>query len=325
MFSLTLSRRPSLGDHPLRRCEGPVAGHRRPPADRLGRPRHAGAPGDPRAVREGEAARGPADVGLPARDGRDGQPGPDARQAGGADLVLIASNPLSTQDDVAASLVQDFGIPVYAIHGEDDDTYYKHIAAALEHQPHVTMDDGADLVCAMIFIALDRLDDVHAEVRELGRRSSRPADRAAAGRRRHRQHGRDDHRRHPPAGDGEGRRAEVPGHRRQRRRDQALLRQPLRHRPEHASTASSARPTCCSPASKVVVCGYGWCGKGVAMRARGMGSHVIVTEVDPIRGPRSGDGRLRGHADGRGRRRSATCSSPSPATSTSSAASTSPR
>jgi len=77
----------------------------------------------------------------------------------------VASNPLSTQDDVAASLVQDFGIPVFAIHGEDGDTYYKHIVAALEHDPNVTMDDGADLVSAMVFVALDRLDDVHAQVR----------------------------------------------------------------------------------------------------------------------------------------------------------------
>ena len=73
-------------------------------------------------------------------------------QAGGADLVLIASNPLSTQDDVAASLVQDFGISVFAVRGEDTDTYYKHVVAALEHEPQVTMDDGADLVSAMIFV-----------------------------------------------------------------------------------------------------------------------------------------------------------------------------
>ena len=88
--------------------------------------------------------------------------------AGGADLVLVASNPLSTQDDVAASLVQDFNIPVYAIKGEDESSYYRHIAAALKHRPHVTMDDGADLVSAMIFIALNRLDDLHPEVRALG-------------------------------------------------------------------------------------------------------------------------------------------------------------
>src|SRR6516165_5311570 len=86
-------------------------------------------------------------------------------QAGGADVVLVASNPLSTQDDVAASLVHDFGISVFSIRGEDNDTYYKHIVAALEHEPQVTMDDGADLVSALIFIALERLDDVHPQVR----------------------------------------------------------------------------------------------------------------------------------------------------------------
>src|SRR5438132_2499217 len=86
-------------------------------------------------------------------------------KAGGAEVVLVASNPLSTQDDVAASLVQDFGISVCAIREENNDTYYRHIVAALEHEPQATMDDGADLVSAMIFVALDRLDDVHAQVR----------------------------------------------------------------------------------------------------------------------------------------------------------------
>src|SRR6516162_9784826 len=86
-------------------------------------------------------------------------------QAGGAHVVLVASNPLSTQDDVAASLVQDFGISVHAVREEDNDTYYKHIVAALEHEPQVTMDDGADLVSAMVFVSLERLDDVHAQVR----------------------------------------------------------------------------------------------------------------------------------------------------------------
>ena len=95
-------------------------------------------------------------------------------QAGGADLVLVASNPLSTQDDVAASLVNDFNIAVYAIKGEDESSYYRHIAAALKHQPHVTMDDGADLVSAMIFIALNRLKDVHEEVRGWARPGSTP-------------------------------------------------------------------------------------------------------------------------------------------------------
>src|SRR4051794_17693685 len=96
--------------------------------------------------------------------------------AGGADLVLVASNPLSTQDDVAASLVQDFNVPVFAIKGEDETTYYRHIAAALQHRPNVTMDDGADLVSAMIFIALNRLDDLHPEVRDWAR-TLKPADR----------------------------------------------------------------------------------------------------------------------------------------------------
>src|SRR5271169_3814954 len=99
-----------------------------------------------------------------------------ALKAGGADLVLVASNPLSTQDDVAASLVHDFGIAVHAIREENTDTYYKHIVAALEHEPHVTMDDGADLVSALIFVALDRLDDVHPQVRDWAKKLS-PAER----------------------------------------------------------------------------------------------------------------------------------------------------
>src|SRR5438034_9509015 len=97
-------------------------------------------------------------------------------KAGGADMVLVASNPLSTQDDVAASLVQDFGVSVFAIREENTDTYYRHIVAALDHEPHVTMDDGADLVSAMIFVALDRLDDVHQQVREWAKKLP-PADR----------------------------------------------------------------------------------------------------------------------------------------------------
>src|SRR5213082_1167038 len=94
-------------------------------------------------------------------------------QAGGADVVLVASNPLSTQDDVAASLVHDFGTRVFAVRGEDNDTYYRHLVAALEHEPQVTMDDGADLVSALIFVALERLDDVHAQVREWAQKKSK--------------------------------------------------------------------------------------------------------------------------------------------------------
>src|SRR3954453_19054920 len=87
-------------------------------------------------------------------------------QAGGADLCLIASNPLSTQDDVAASLVHALRIGIGTPQGEDTNTYYKHVAMALEHEPVVTMDDGADLVSAMVFITLDRLDDVPPPVPE---------------------------------------------------------------------------------------------------------------------------------------------------------------
>src|ERR671936_1811032 len=93
-------------------------------------------------------------------------------QAGGADVVLVASNPLSTQDDVAASLVQDFGAKVFAVREENTDTYYRHIVAALEHEPNVTMDDGADLVSAMVFVALDRLDAVHEQVRKWAQKLS---------------------------------------------------------------------------------------------------------------------------------------------------------
>src|ERR671919_1278813 len=79
-------------------------------------------------------------------------------QAGGADVVLCASNPLSTQDDVAAALVDRYEIPTFAIKGEDNDTYYKHIRAALEHKPHMTMDDGADLVSSLFFIEMGRFE-----------------------------------------------------------------------------------------------------------------------------------------------------------------------
>src|SRR3954452_8258292 len=87
-------------------------------------------------------------------------------QAGGADLVLCASNPLSNHDDVAAALVAKYGIKTFAIKGEDNNSYYKHIAAALAHKPHITMDDGADLASSLNFMELDRLDDVHPVVRD---------------------------------------------------------------------------------------------------------------------------------------------------------------
>jgi adenosylhomocysteinase len=202
-------------------------------------------------------------------------------QAGGADLVLIASNPLSTQDDVAASLVHDFGLSVFSIRGEDNDTYYKHIVAALEHEPNVTMDDGADLVSAMIFVALERLDDVHSQVRAWAKNLS-PAER-------------------------QRRIANVMGSMeetttgvtrlRAMERD-GVLKFPViavndaqtkhffdnRYGTGQSTIDGIIRATNHLIAGrKLVVSGYGWCGKGVALRARGLGAQVIVTEVDPIR------------------------------------------
>jgi adenosylhomocysteinase len=202
-------------------------------------------------------------------------------QAGGADVVLIASNPLSTQDDVAASLVQDFGISVHSIRGEDNDTYYKHIVAALAHEPHVTMDDGADLVSAMIFVALERLDDVHPQVRAWAQKLP-PAERQRLITQ--------------IAGSMEETTTGV-NRLRAMERD-GVLRFPViavndaqtkhffdnRYGTGQSTIDGIIRATNVLLAGrKVVVCGYGWCGKGVALRARGLGSNVIVTEVDPIR------------------------------------------
>jgi adenosylhomocysteinase len=203
-----------------------------------------------------------------------------ALKAGGADLVLIASNPLSTQDEVAASLVEDFGISVYAIHGEDADSYYKHVAAALAHSPHITMDDGADLVSAMVFIALNRLDDVHAQVRAWATTLSAAERKTAM--------------------------TQVIGSmeetttgviRLRAMEKDGVLQFPViavndadtkhmfdnRYGTGQSTIDGVIRSTNMLVAGKrVVVCGYGWCGKGVASRVRGLGAQVIVTEVDPI-------------------------------------------
>jgi adenosylhomocysteinase len=202
-------------------------------------------------------------------------------QAGGAEVVLIASNPLSTQDDVAASLVEDFGIPVFAIREEDNDTYYRHIVAALEHEPQVTMDDGADLVSAMVFVALERLDDVHAQVRAWAQKL--------------------------PAAERQRIITQVLGsmeetttgvNRLRAMERDGVLKFPViavndaqtkhffdnRYGTGQSTIDGIIRATNTLLAGKkLVVCGYGWCGKGVALRARGLGSNVIVTEVDPIR------------------------------------------
>ncbi len=201
-------------------------------------------------------------------------------KAGGADLVLIASNPLSTQDDVAASLVRDFGISVFAIHGEDGDTYYKHVAAALEHEPNVTMDDGADLVSAMVFVALDRLDDVHPQVRAWASKI--------------------------PAGERANKFSKVVGSmeetttgviRLRAMEKDGVIKFPVIAVNDAATkhlfdnrygTGQSTLDGCIRATNmlvagkKIVVSGYGYCGKGVASRARGLGAQVIVTEVNSV-------------------------------------------
>ncbi|MGL6075478.1 MAG: adenosylhomocysteinase [Fimbriiglobus sp.] len=201
-------------------------------------------------------------------------------KAGGADLVLIASNPLSTQDDVAASLVKDFGISVFAIHGEDGDTYYKHVAAALEHSPNVTMDDGADLVSAMVFIALGRLKEVHPQVQAWAEKLTPDQRKAAISQ---------------IIGSME---ETTTGVIRLRAMEKdGVLQFPViavndadtkhmfdnRYGTGQSTIDGVIRSTNMLVAGKrVVVSGYGWCGKGVASRVRGLGAQVIITEVNAI-------------------------------------------
>jgi len=207
-----------------------------------------------------------------------------ALQAGGADLVLIASNPLSTQDDVAASLVRDFGLTVCAIHGEDPNTYYKHLASALEHEPHITMDDGADLVSAMVFIGLNRLNDLGANqkpVRDWAETFTAEQRKTMFSK---------------VIGSMEETTTGVIRLRAMER--DGVLTFPViavndaetkhffdnRYGTGQSTIDGVIRATNMLIAGKqIVVAGYGWCGKGVALRARGLGAHVIVTEVNPIR------------------------------------------
>ncbi len=201
--------------------------------------------------------------------------------AGGADLLLCASNPLSTQDDVAAALVHEFGIPTYAIKGEDETSYYRHISAALQHQPNVTMDDGADLVGAMVFMSLGRLDDLHPEVRSWAATLS-PAERNEVSTR-------------VCASMEETTTGVI---RLRAMEKDGVLKLPViavndaqtkhlfdnRYGTGQSTIDGVIRATDMLIAGRqIVVCGYGWCGKGVALRARGMGAHVIITEIDPIR------------------------------------------
>ena len=177
---------------------------------------------------------------------------------GGAELALCASNPLSTQDDVTAALVTEYGIPVYAIRGEDTDTYYKHINAALDHKPQITLDDGADLVST-----------IHKERTELIATIIGGTEETTTGVIRLRSMDKGGKLRYPIIAVNEADTKHFFDN---------------RYGTGQSTIDGITRATNILWAGKkVVVCGYGWCGRGVAMRARGLGAHVVVTEVEPIR------------------------------------------
>jgi adenosylhomocysteinase len=177
---------------------------------------------------------------------------------GGADVVLCASNPLSTQDDVAAALVSEYGIPTYAIKGEDNQTYYRHIQAALDHKPHYTLDDGADLVSSLHRQGGDLLKNVLGGTEETTtgviRLTAMANEKKLA---------------YPIVAVNEAETKHFFDN---------------RYGTGQSTLDGITRATNILWAGrKVVVGGYGWCGRGVANRARGLGAHVIVTEVNPIR------------------------------------------
>jgi adenosylhomocysteinase len=177
---------------------------------------------------------------------------------GGADVVLCASNPLSTQDDVAASLVRDFGISVHAIKGEDNDTYYKHILSALDHKPHLTMDDGADLVSVALTKRQDVVDGIIAGTEE-----------TTTGVIRLRAMAKDGQLRYPIIAVND-----------------ALTKHMFDNRYGTGQSTMDGVIRCTNAliaGSKFVIAGFGWCGRGLASRARGMGADVIVTEIDPTK------------------------------------------
>ena len=177
---------------------------------------------------------------------------------GGADLVLCGSNPLSTQDEVAASLVKDYGIPTYAIKGEDNATYYAHIAAAIDHKPQITMDDGADLVTQLLTKHPQLVPNVIGGTEE-----------TTTGVIRLRAMAKDGTLKYPVIAVND-----------------ALTKHLFdnRYGTGQSTIDGIIRATNMLIAGmKVVVAGYGWCGRGVAMRAKGLGADVIVTEINPTR------------------------------------------
>ncbi len=182
----------------------------------------------------------------------------DTLQKGGADVVLCASNPLSTQDDVAACLVSNLEIPTFALKGEDNKTYYEHIKAALRYRPHITMDDGADLVSTLHKERTDLLNGVIGGTEETTTGVIRLRAMAQKG----------------------------------------VLRYPIiavndaltkhlfdnRYGTGQSTVDGIIRATNILLAGKTfVVAGYGWCSKGIAMRARGLGAQIVITEVNPLR------------------------------------------
>jgi len=204
-----------------------------------------------------------------------------ALKVGGADVALCASNPLSTQDDIAAYLARDCGIRVYAIKGEDNESYYRHIQAAIAHEPDITMDDGADVVGALHMIALDRLDDLPPPVRRWVEGLSQAERRRVVGK---------------VIGSNEVTTNVV--NRLRAMAADGVLQFPVvavndsltkhlfdnRYGTGQSTLDGILRATNLLVAgSTFVVAGYGWCGRGFAMRARGAGANVIVTEVDALK------------------------------------------
>jgi len=177
---------------------------------------------------------------------------------GGADVVLCASNPLSTQDDVAASLVKDYSIPTYAIKGEDNATYYAHIAAAIDHKPQITMDDGADLVTTLVTKHPNLVKSIIGGTEE-----------TTTGVIRLRAMAKDGTLKYPVIAVND-----------------ALTKHFFdnRYGTGQSTLDGVIRATNLLLAGlKVVIAGYGWCGRGGAMRAKGLGADVIVTEINPTK------------------------------------------
>ena len=177
---------------------------------------------------------------------------------GGAEVVLCASNPLSTQDDVAASLVRDYSISTFAIKGEDNDSYYSHILSALDHKPHITMDDGADLVTIALTKRQDVVDGIIAGTEE-----------TTTGVIRLRAMAKDGALRYPIIAVND-----------------ADTKHMFDNRYGTGQSTIDGVIRCTNvllAGSKFVIAGYGWCGRGLASRAKGMGADVIVTEIDPTK------------------------------------------